>query len=158
MHLTAKIPTKLESGTHKCQVSSIWGLRATKFGNVGVRLPGVWVSPGKCLRKTPPKGHVYSAVGLGFIVWDTMLGLPGANLRHQTTGWVCPLLASSQSARMLSTHMHTLRRRGRRTCILLTCTYTLCMMHHCLIWVSWVGKMGVSCLVGTLIKSWQTIF
>lgn len=118
------ITTKLESGTRKCQVSSIRGLRATKFGNVGVRLPGVWVSPGKCLRKTPPKGHVYNAVGLGFIVWDTMLGLPGANPRHQTVGWVCPLLASSQSARMLSTHA---RRQActHTPCILSACTYTL---------------------------------
>lgn len=68
----------------------------------------LWVSPVQNLRKTPPKGHVYSSMGLGFIVWNTMLGLPGANPRHQTAGWVCPWLAKCQSAGMLSGYRHRL--------------------------------------------------
>lgn len=137
------ITTRLDSDAHKRQVSSIWGLRATKFGNVGVRLPGVWVSPAKCLWKTPPKGLVYSAVGLGFIVWDTMLGLPGANPRHQTAGWACPWLARSQSARMLSTHahahacththMHTNTHMRTHTGINKSLIHTSCLIKHCLI-------------------------
>lgn len=39
-------------------------LNLEKLGQVS----WLWVSPVQNLRKTPPKGHVYSSVGLGFIV------------------------------------------------------------------------------------------
>lgn len=123
------ITTKLESVTHECQVSSIWDLRATKYGNVGSDFLGFG-----CLLENVYGKRPLRDMFMVQWVWGSLFGTqclvclePTRDIKQQGELAHCWLVAS-----LLGCYRHTHTCRWVCTC---ACIHlhapTHCMMHHC---------------------------
>lgn len=101
-----------------------------------------------------------------------MLGLPGANPRHQTAGWACPWLAGGQSVGTLLGHTQSIITSSAECRLLLRgcCMISSCLLREknvapgisCIEWIHnylWIFPLSCSHTFNTVLNpiSWEEI-